>query len=111
MTSNKDFIDNRLPSDPAYPKHRPANRRSQPLVVALHDLVVDDDGHLLEVTSPNDKWVDQSNFIKSMNLPWIRARYLGNADDMIVCALDIRRATAKEAKAKDEYKQQTVLPV
>jgi hypothetical protein len=102
-------FDNARPRDPAYPTFRPAVWRSSPLVVETGDMVVNTDGDLLTVTSGNSQWVDAPQFLHDLNLPCIRAAYLGNSGDFMEIARGIRKATVAEVERARTYRQQAEL--
>lgn len=56
--------------------------RSQTPIYKKGDIVVDDDGRRLEITSGNDKTYD-SEAVRSMNEGYVRARIVGEKDDFI----------------------------
>ena len=104
-------FDNCRPLDPAYPHFKPSVWRDAPLVVETGDWIVDDQGDLLLVTSGNAQWVNAADFLRNLNLPCLRAKYLGNSGDMIEIAKGIRKATVAEVRKAATYRQQTTLAI
>lgn len=102
----KDYIiDNSRPTSPDYPKFTPAKFRNTNLIVQKDQHIVNSDGEIMIVTSPNKKTYPNS-FLKSINQGYIRARYLGNKDDSLEFANQIRLATEKEVKLSKKYKRE-----
>lgn len=101
--------DNRRPEDDSYPTAEPADFLGEKIVyVEVGTHIVNRDGDIMIVTSSNWKWHDDTSALASWNRGFIRAKYIGNQDDSLECANQIRIAVGKEvAEAKSWTKSET----
>lgn len=92
------MFDNIMPL--GYPKFKPADfLGEQILVVKDGDFIVDRDGALMEVTHGNYRYsISDKVYDRDINLYYLRAKYLGNRDDSLECANQIRLATKEEVE-------------
>ena len=102
-------IDNRRPEDESYPTAEPADYLGEKVVyVEVGTHIVNRNGDIMIVTSSNWKWYDDTSALASWNRGFIRAKYIGNEDDSLEYANQIRIAVGKEiASAKSWTKSST----
>lgn len=86
------LFDNNKPLD--YPELKPADfLGEQDILVKEGDFIVNRDGSLMEVTHGNYKYsISDKIYDREINIHYIRAKYLGNRDDSLECANQIRLA-------------------
>jgi hypothetical protein len=100
------LIDNKRPDDPGYPTAGP--REFSPdndnLLVHEGDYIVNSDGDILIATTTNDE-AYPSDFLRSLNEGFFRAKYVGNRDDYLEYAHQCRLATPEEITQAKQYKQ------
>lgn len=109
-------IDNRRPDDDSYPNFEPPELSEVPLmedlseyynngllIVKEGDYLVDYDGDIMIATTTNDPERWANDFLKSINVPYFRAKYLGNDDDSLEYANQCRRATTEEIEIAKRY--------
>ena len=102
----KDYIppDNSVPVDPNYPTFAEAEfEYEKVLYVNDGDYIVDRDGRVEIVTSGNMEYKVNKAVYAEWNRGFLRARYLGNKDDAMEYANQIRKATAGEIKIAKAY--------
>lgn len=97
------MFDNTKPID--YPKFEPAKFLGERfMVVKEGDFVVDGDGYLLQVTHGNYQYVNSEHvYDREINVHYLRAKYLGNRDDGLCHANQIRPASDDEIKEVREW--------
>ena len=97
------MIDNALPID--YPEFIPAEFGGDKiLVVDDGDYVIDEYGHLLEITIGNKRYAESDKYYdQEVNVHYYRAKYLGNKDDCLGYANQIRKATKEEVEKVKEW--------
>lgn len=96
-------IDNKRPSASNYPHFRKARYRQTSLIVRKGQYIVDDRGDVMIVTSPNRHHYP-NDFLRSINQGYLRAKYIGNNDDLLEFANRIRLATVQEIQLAKQYK-------
>lgn len=90
-------IDNRRPDDDSYPTAEPAEFLGEKVVyVEVGTHIVNRDGDIMVVTSSNWKWHGDTSALASWNRGFIRAKYIGNQDDSLEYANQIRIAVGEE---------------
>jgi len=98
------MFDNKRPTDTNYPTFEPAEFLGDNVIyVNEGDYIVDMNGDIEIVTAGNMKWKDSTSPLVDMNYSWIRAKYLGNNDDALECANQIRLATPQEILLSSNY--------
>lgn len=106
MKTKQLIFDNNRPSSADYPRFKPAAFRKKKLqIVTEGDYIIGRDGYFMIVTHGNDKWFFEDDFVSSINKPFLRAKYLGNEDDSIEYANQIRLATQEEIDKALLYKR------
>ena len=95
-------VDNRRPEDSDYPTGEPAEMSDKNLIVAVGDYIVNDDGDIMLTTTSNRENYP-NEFLRNLNEPYFRAKYLGNADDSLEFANQCRHATAEEIARAQQY--------
>lgn len=82
------------------------------IIVDEGDFVVDINGYLLEVTSGNKKYLKYENeYLRDLNLGYIRAKYLGNRDDFLWFSNSIRMATEDEVNLVKKWLKERPEPL
>lgn len=97
---NRDLAwDNMRPRDDTYPTSAtPASISDKVLFVKEGALIVNRNGDIVQVTSGNIKWDDSNSPLADINKGYIRAKYLGNQDDSLEYANQIRLVNEDEEK-------------
>jgi hypothetical protein len=97
-------FDNAVPADSdCYPMFRPAQfMGDMNLIVEVGEYLVDRDGRIFIATTSN-AGPYQNDYIRDINEPFLRGRYLGNTGDSVRYANQIRRATASEIEEAKRY--------
>lgn len=109
MSKTPRIIDNRRPTDPAYPNFRPAQfSYGRKLVAKQGDYFVDERGDIMIATTSNTGPYC-NDFVRNLTEPYFRAKYIGNRDDFLQAVSWVRPATATEVSRAGNYKQQGVL--
>jgi hypothetical protein len=111
------MYNNQRPADPNYPTATPSATAYQPIslknglykncIVEAGEYIVNRDGDIMIATTSNKGC--RNHYDKMVNESAIRARYLGNTDDAMECANQMRRATPAEVKRALSYRQQLTL--
>lgn len=96
-------IDNSKPSDETYPSFKAAVLNDKLLFVDEGQYLVDYDGDVIIATTSNKRWADSGEFLRNINEPFIRAKYIGCRDDFLQCTNQIRVATQSEVKTAKKY--------
>ncbi len=105
------MFDNRRPMDPRYlmapPPRTAYNPNGRNCIAQVGDYIVNRDGEIMIATTSNAGCATE--FDKMVNEPCIRAKYIGNTDDCMECANQMRLATPAEIKRARAYVQQATL--
>ena len=90
------MFDNSLPID--YPEFPPAEFGGDKiLIVDDGDYIVDEYGHLMEITIGNKRYAKSDKYYdREINVNYFRAKYLGNDGDCLGYANQIRLANKQE---------------
>jgi hypothetical protein len=96
-------IQNSRPKDSNYPTATAAEYSDGVyLRVSVGDYIVDRDGDIIVATTSNrGEWPNE--FLKSLNEPYFRAKFVGNPDDFLAYANQCRAATPEEAARAQQY--------
>ena len=97
------MFDNTKPM--GYPEFKPAEVLGDEVVIIKEgDFIVDEHGSLLEVTHGNYEYsISDSSFDREINKQYYRAKYLGNRDDSLGCANQIRFASREEIEEVENW--------
>lgn len=105
------LIDNSRPDDLTYPTATPSDTAYNPkpigakdenCIAQIGDYIVDRDGDIMIATTSN-AGPHGSEFLRRLNEVCVRAKFIGNRDDSLVCANQMRLCTAAEIERAKRY--------
>lgn len=101
-------LDNARPDCSNYPTgEESAFHYGEHLLVDVGEYVVNRDGDIVIATTCNKGNFD-NEFIKSLNEPYFRAKYVGNSGDYLEYANQCRKASAGEIQRAMQFKPSAI---
>lgn len=97
------MLDNSRPDSSNYPTSEPREWSADDnVLVSVGDYVVNGDGDIVVATTSN-KETYPNEFLRSLNEPYFRAKYLGQPGDYLEFANRSRLATPEEVRTAESW--------